>query len=308
MMEELDEKVAALREELRDGRRFNQTGESAIGHGTGANEQARSGVQATGRNNATAKRDRSTTASNKRSSQEIAQRVRQSSGRPGNDGSSTSDGNIQGQGNSGSAVTAAIERLDDVPVRIDNELPLPPEKPSGRCKEDYAPTRRGGKSVYYLLADKSQTITQEEYKALPREGDASKPESSGGLADGLKKVSDTIFPGGKGTTLTNQEAKDLLAPLANALVDYGGYVDKFLQYRTHDPGMPDIWGDLTELEATVLARLMIRRGQKSPAAAAVVRQMVESDDYIQAAIIVVPRVMRTVEATRRIPRKPRIVR
>jgi len=193
-----------------------------------------------------------------------------------------------------------------VPGRIDNEIPLPPEKII-HYREDYAPTHRGGKFAYYLKSDKTQFVTPDVYRTLPSQA-GDKKSFTDEVSDGFKKVSDTIFPGGKGSTLTNQEAKELLSPLAAALVDYGGYVDKFLQYRTQDPSMPDIWGDLTELEATILAKLMIRRGQKSAGAAAVVRNMVAGDDYIQAAIIIVPRVMRTVEATRRIPRKPRIVR
>lgn len=298
------DKVEALREELRNGRRSGEAGESLVGHSAGPNEQVGSSIQEPGRDNKPTRRNRRTPASYERSIEEKSKRVRQGSGRSGDDGSGAANGDIQSQGNSGRTISA-IERLDEVPERIDNEIPLQ-EKPVGRYREDYSKTERNGKYVYYLLADRTQTITPEQYKALPNEKDAKTSAFANGISENIKKVGESIFPSSKGTTLSQTEAKELLEPLASAIQDYGGYVDRFLQYRTQEPAMSDIWGDLTELEAQVLARIMIRRGQKNAAAATVVREMVNSSDYVQAAIIIVPRAMKTVEMTRRTSKKARM--
>ena len=296
--EEQQQKIEALREELRNGRRANQTGESAIGHGESTDGQTGPSVSSARRNNPAVDGNTGPARGNKRGPKKEPKRIGQGSGRPGNDGSSTTDRSEQGTRDTGHV--AAIERLDDIPERIDPILPT-----KGRYKEDYKRKWKGNKHVYTLLTDPSIFIEQGEYDLLPNTPTPQKPSIFSHLT-GLRQPSDTSnLRTSSKTTLTQQEAKDFLDPLASALIDYGGYVDKFLQFRTHDANMPDIWGDLTEAESLVLARLMIRRGQKSAAAASVVRNMVHGDDYIQAAIIVIPRVMRTVEATRRIPKRGR---
>ncbi len=113
------------------------------------------------------------------------------------------------------------------------------------------------------------------------------------------KLKKQFFRAGK--ILSETEAKNLLEPLTSAIMDYGDYGDIYLRGQAHDPTLV-IWGDLTLLEAGTLARILIRRGQRSAAAAELVRGMVGGLDYISAAIIVVPRVMRTAES---LPRKPR---
>ena len=301
-----DDKAEALREELRNGRRSNKASQSTLGHREGPDGQIGPGIQETGRDYKATGGNRSTSSSNKRSAKEIAQRVRSGGGRHGNNGSGAPNGNQPGERDSGRAVSA-IERLDDIPERIDNTIELPPPI-VGKYREDYTKTERGGKYMYYLIADRSQVITPDEYKALPSEKDAKTSSNSAGITEDLKKFGASIFPGGKGSTLTNAEARDLLEPLASCLIDYGGYLDKFLQMKTQNPELPDVWGDMTEMEATVIAKLMIRRGQKNAAAAELVRNVVGGDDYIQAAIIVVPRVIKTAEALRSAPRKPKVAR
>ena len=296
--EQQDQKIEALREELRNGRRSDKTSKSALGSGEDTDRSARSGVQVTRRDNATASRDGSTPTDNKRGTQEKPKRIGQGSRRSGNNGSSDSDRGEQSTRDTSHA-PAAIERIDDIPERVDPILPT-----KGRYKEDYRRTQRDAKNVYTLLTDPSVVIQPEEYRLLPNSPQAPKKGIFSQLTGRITPDTSTIRTSGK-STLTQQEAKEFLEPLASALVDYGGYIDKFLQYRTHDPAMPDIWGDMTEAEAQVLARLMIRRGQRSAAAASVVRNMVHGDDYIQAAIIVIPRVMRTVETTRRMPKRGR---
>ena len=296
--EQQQQKIEALREELRNGRRSHKTSKSALGSGENADGSPGPSIQGIGRDNTTTSRDGSTPADNQRSTQEKPKRIGQGSRRSGNNGRSDTNGSIESARDSGHA-PAAIERIDDIPERVDPILPT-----KGRYKEDYRRTQRDAKNVYTLITDPSVVIQPEEYRLLPNSPAAPKKGLLSQLTGRITPDASTLRTSNK-TTLTQQEAKDFLDPLASALIDYGGYVDKFLQYRTHDPAMPDIWGDMTEQEALVLARLMIRRGQKSAAAASVVRNMVHGDDYIQAAIIVIPRVIRTVEATRRVPRKGR---
>ncbi len=114
------------------------------------------------------------------------------------------------------------------------------------------------------------------------------------------KLKKQFFRAGK--ILSEQEAKNLLEPLTQAIMDYGDYGDSYLRGQTHDPTVI-IWGDLTQLEASTIARILIRRGQRNAAAAELVRGMVNGLDYISAAIIVVPRVIRTADTLQRLPKK-----
>ena len=116
------------------------------------------------------------------------------------------------------------------------------------------------------------------------------------------KLKKQFFRAGK--ILSETEAKNLLEPLTQAIMDYGDYGDQYLRGEAHDATII-IWGDLTLLEAGTLARILIRRGQRNAAAAELVRGMVNGLDYISAAIIVVPRVMRTADTLQRLPKKQR---
>lgn len=227
------DKVEALREELRNGRRASKAGAGVERHREGANRPAGSGIQDAGRDNGAPGRNGAAAPNDQRSSESKSKRKRQGGGRPGNDGGSAADGSKQAA--DARATSASIEAVDPVlPPTRDNVIPID-KKPAKERKP--------------------------------------------------------LFPKG---LLSAAEAKEYQEPLAAALIDYGGYVDRYLRTRA-GADMPDIWGDLTQLEADVLARVMIRRGQRNAVAASVVRNVVESSDYVQAIIIVVPRVIKTSE-------------
>jgi len=257
MEQEASDKIEALREELRNGRRASKTSESPKRHSEGSDGPIRSSISPARRDNKAVSRDRAIVADDKRSPKKEPERVGPGGGRHGNDGGGIADGNQQIADSVRSSV-GSIERIDELTERIDNDLPGKEEPPAKR------PVGRPRKEVI---------------------------EEAGGVA---VKVRDT-FLGSKGKTLSAKEAEEMQEPLAAALIDFGGYADRYIRMQAKQPEMPDIWGDLTELEAEILARVMIRRGQKNAAAAEVVRNMVNGSDYISAAVIVVPRVVRTAE-------------
>lgn len=53
---------------------------------------------------------------------------------------------------------------------------------------------------------------------------------------------------------------------------------------------------------------MLKRGQRSPSAAAAVRGIVESQDYIDVGMIVLPRIHQTVKRVREAPKRERLSR
>jgi hypothetical protein len=59
---------------------------------------------------------------------------------------------------------------------------------------------------------------------------------------------------------------------------------------------------MDEEEIETLARMMLRRGQRSPAAANAVRNIVDGADYIDTAVIMVPRVIKTMQQVNKRPR------
>lgn len=255
MSDTAEDKVEELRGKLRDGRRASETSAGVVRHSEGSNGQARSSVQVIGRNNNPARTDGRINADNDRGSNEKPQRIRQGRRRSSHDDTSPADGNEQVTGTA--TRTGSLERIDEIPERIDNEIPapiaqaapIPIKRPVGRPRKEETP----------------------------------------------EKVKTPVFKRG---VLSAGEAQGLQEPLAAALIDYGTYLDKALRMYTADPEMPDIWGDLTDLEASVIGRIMIRRGQRNAAAAELVRNMVEGSDYVNAAVVIVPRAMRTAQTMR----------
>ncbi len=126
------------------------------------------------------------------------------------------------------------------------------------------------------------------------------------IVDTLKDVKSKIFS--KKTTLTAREAQEYLEPLIKAIQDYGGYYDKYIMWRTNDPNMAPIWGNLTVLEAGAYARPMINRALKHPQAAEFVRGMINAQDYVNMAVMSIPRIMTTTQQMKKAPplRKPKV--
>lgn len=109
----------------------------------------------------------------------------------------------------------------------------------------------------------------------------------------------------EGTTLSAGEAKALEEPLIAALLADSYYIDQYIWYRTKDDTQAPIWSDMDTEDMTKLASIMLKRGQKSPAAAAVVRGMVNSSAYFDAVMLVGPRFIKTVQVLKEAPKVQR---
>jgi hypothetical protein len=104
-------------------------------------------------------------------------------------------------------------------------------------------------------------------------------------------------------TLSEKEAAALYEPLKAALSDYFDYADEFLWYKEQHTNDTPVWGNADDDELSALARVCIKRGKKSPAAATMVRGMVNGDDYITAAIFIVPRFVESQKRLRAAPKR-----
>jgi hypothetical protein len=121
------------------------------------------------------------------------------------------------------------------------------------------------------------------------------------VIDTAAQVKKAIFK--KKTVLTEKEAEEYKKPLMSALQSYGEYYDKYIRWRTNQPNMPDIWGNLADIEVEALANIAIRRGMKSAYAAETIRNAVNGEDYISVGVMFVPRIMATVEEMKKVPPK-----
>lgn len=99
------------------------------------------------------------------------------------------------------------------------------------------------------------------------------------------------------TTIGDKEAEELEPKLGKTLVDYGGYFDQYMQYRSNNPNAI-FFSDLSYDEGMVLARIILRLGKKDNKVATGIRTMVDGNDYLNAIIILWPRIAKVVEALR----------
>lgn len=107
----------------------------------------------------------------------------------------------------------------------------------------------------------------------------------------------------EGKVLSKKEVEELREPFMGALRDDFKYLDEALWWWSHDGSEPQIWSDLDNEEIEVIARTMLRRGERSPAAALAVRNIVDGSDYINTAVIMVPRLIKTAQQVNKRPRK-----
>jgi hypothetical protein len=123
------------------------------------------------------------------------------------------------------------------------------------------------------------------------------------IIDKAVEIKKTIFK--KRSPLSEKEAQEYKEPLMSAIQSYGEYADKYVRWRTEQPEMAEIWGDIMDFEAEALANIMIRRGMKSAHAAEAIRSMIAGEDYISVGVMLLPRIIRTTEEMKKIPAKPR---
>ena len=99
--------------------------------------------------------------------------------------------------------------------------------------------------------------------------------------------------GGDGARLfDDEEIETRREEVISILIDYGGYVNEFLQISANQQAPCDIW-TLDEEDAKPLAALWLRRAQRDPRAAAALRAALDGNDYLRAAAVLGPRLWYT---------------
>jgi hypothetical protein len=264
--ETLEEQVAKLRKELKDGRQAHRE-VSRASESAGASRGSAIGSVGPSAQTPVDSSDRA--AESHQGSDGVpgsiesqSERSRNSSRRSRNNRSGDADGS-----ESTPDVIGALERIDDIPERVNNVLSEYKRGP-GRPKKEKSPEQ-------------------------PVENSAAT----------LKK---TLFK--EQRVLSQQEIDDYRELLITTIQSYGDYADKLIYLKSEDEFQLPIWGNLTVEEAACLTAILLRLGQRNPAAAATtVRSMIQSVDYIDAAVIVIPRVIATAETLKKRvkPRKER---
>ena len=316
-------KITQLREGLRNGRRASQAGSNISGDGEGTVRTYGSSVKSDGRS------DQGVETGNpgaKRVNRRVQADKRSTSSQPVGSGRG---GRRSGEGDSGitaigrgreTRATGRLETDDPIPERQpDAEVPDFdfPEDPSLAksqrmyYREDYKQSNRSifGRSqkAYTLISDPSQPgLLPKDWQALPSrkqlqreaERDARTAQNDVEKPDKWHKPSFL----GTGKTLSQKEASDLSEPLIAALMSDFEYLDKGLWLYSMSQDEQPIWSDMAREEVEVLANIMLKRGQRSPEAAAAVRAIVDSDVYIQVGAITIPRVLKTYKIVKGSPR------
>src|SRR5579885_3662315 len=139
---------------------------------------------------------------------------------------------------------------------------------------------------------------------LPAGQRGKKEEAKPAKPSASKEAKKGIFPWfQEGRPFTKSEAEEAREALTHALGDNLEYIDRFIWWRTETT--EPIWSDLSEKELETLVDLMLRRAQRSAAAATMVNAIVNSEDYISALVITVPRTIKMVDTLARAPKKPK---
>ena len=179
-----------------------------------------------------------------------------------------------------------LERLAPDPEPAPAPIPI-------HKRDDYKKINPFGRGAYYVLkTDTKQRLSEADYNAIPETGAAQPTEREPRLFK-------------SGGVLSKAEAADLYEPLLDALKDEFGYLDELIWLRATQVKGRDIWGNVDDEEVQTLAKMMLKKGQKSPAMATVVRGMTELHDYLVVGMMFGPRLQETHIALRDAPRAPK---
>lgn len=107
----------------------------------------------------------------------------------------------------------------------------------------------------------------------------------------------------QGNVLSPQEVAEYQETLPDALEGFGTDMDRALRWYAEYPDMPPIWEGMTDTELKPIVRLLLKHGQRNPAAAQAVRKIVDASDYVSAASTLVPKFILSSEVVRNKPRK-----
>ena len=171
--------------------------------------------------------------------------------------------------------------------------------PAARYKLDYYKGSKDKRSVYRRKANPDEFISPDEWNLLrerpePEVFEPPKPEP---------RQQEKLF--GRSQVLTDAEIAELREPFTAALKDIGGYTDQGLWLLNPQEKDNDIWGDLQDLEAELLAKHLFIVGKKSPVMAVAIRETVHLKDYAALVAIIWPRVVKTKKLMDSAPPRPR---
>lgn len=144
---------------------------------------------------------------------------------------------------------------------------------------------------------------KEEKKSLPIQRGKQASETRSTVSEGESKKQGFKLPTFKeGSVLSVAEAKALEEPLLSALDANFTYVDQYIWYRTQDETQAPVWSDMDNEDLQILCSVLLKRGQKSPAAAATVRAIVNTSTYLDVAMLMGPRFIKTVQVLKAAPK------
>lgn len=107
------------------------------------------------------------------------------------------------------------------------------------------------------------------------------------------------IPGiGKGKTLSSKEASDLRDEFRTSLEDDFTYLDQWLQGKVGDRNL-QVWSNCDDEELDKVTDVFLRGAQRSPILATVVRETVNTHDYIVVGMVFLPRLQETVGVLRK---------
>ncbi len=185
---------------------------------------------------------------------------------------------------------AAFERQENREIPVTNARPP--------YKEDYKRTSRQGRKVYVAG---SVTLDADDWKALPSKKQTARKEP----ARAAFSEESAVRTGRTSHVLSQKEAQELYEPLREAIKSEFHVIDEALWLRCPQIDGRDIWGNVDDDETEALASLLLKRGQRNAATAAVVRGMIDASDYIVVGAMFVPRIQQTVMALRETPKRGR---
>lgn len=218
--------------------------------------------------------------------------VGQTTGRSGeNNGQSRSDGSklqtspatTARTGRAGRTRLGNLETDEEIPTRTFTET----ESSTARVSAN-----DGGKAVKGSV--KSDTKSKKSIKEIIV--DPIPKETREGVVKAVISGTSTLLKEGKTLSLT--ESKTLQEPLKDALLDYATYADQALWKRQGNTNNVPIWSDMDEDEIGLLVDFMLKSGQRSPITARLVRNAVNTHDYVALYMMLAPRTVRTANIIR----------
>lgn len=176
---------------------------------------------------------------------------------------------------------------------------------SGRLvADDPIPFREKAKASAKPRSTTIETeLTVKEEKSIPIQRGKTTGKTGTPVVERKDEKQGFKFPGFKeGSTLSIAEAKALEEPLIAALSSDFDYVDQYLWYKTRDTTQAPIWSNVDDDEIRMICQPLLKRAQKSPAAAATVRNIVNMSTNIDIAMILAPRVIKTFQVLKEAPK------